>query len=257
MNTEIILKSIIKDNEYTIDDFIDFLVVKTKNIEILKYADEFKKDYFNNKKILIKKDIYVNDINVQLLKYAIGKLDIMYLCGKNLYGNSLKIFSGPQLELFFSDILKKTIELCGLDLTKIDINSDYIKDIDSIYDNQRLDHHIWYKNKIILCQEDRSWIDKPFYILKHGVVRHFICLPHVNKYLHKDNVFVFQSFCTDVSVKTINTCDKVFDFGDKIKLFKLNDYSRSKYKNWFIGGYSKENIKKYISFLVSHFSKFN
>jgi hypothetical protein len=105
-------------------------------------------------------------------------------------------------------------------------------------------------------QEDRAWIDKPFYTLKRAVVLSLMTLPHVLNNLDEKIQFVFQTFSADVTKKTISTMDYVMGYGDKVHTFQLNAYRRGTYKNWFVGGYSKENLDRYLEFILRHFQQF-
>lgn len=192
----------------------------------------------------------------ELYEYAEKELTIMYESGKDLVSTALKRFSGPELEKFSKKILRKAIELAGLDMEHVQINQDYFKDEKGVYDNQRLDQHVKYHDKYIMLCEDRAWIDKPFYTLKRGVVHTFMNLPHVKQHLHENVMFVFQSFSTDVSRKTMITSDYTMGYGDRIMMFQLNDYKRAKYNNWFVGGFDPVRVRSYLAFLLNHFRQF-
>ena len=55
--------------------------------------------------------------------------------------------------------------------------------------DERLDQHVKVNGKYAYLQEDRAWIDKPFYTLKRGVVRN-IMLSCPSK-LHDNIKFIF------------------------------------------------------------------
>ena len=36
---------------------------------------------------------------------------------------------------------------------------------DRKFDNQRMDNHVWIDDKVVILEENRAWIDKPFYVI--------------------------------------------------------------------------------------------
>ena len=73
-------------------------------------------------------------------------------------------------ENFTEKILWKAVEVYGL-TDRVKINQDYIEDPTGRFDSQRMDHHVYIDDKIVLVEENRAWTDKPFYIMKRAVVK--------------------------------------------------------------------------------------
>ena len=153
-------------------------------------------------------------------------------------------------------IILKVIAVYGL-TGRCSINSDYFKDVYKEFDDQRMDHHVWIDDKVVIIEEDRAWIDKPFYILKRAVVFTFMKLPHVKKCLSDDVVFIFSTLARDTTKVTKSTADEVFGYGDLITEVNFSGHPRrsSKY-NYFDNGYSETELLKYVETLCEVFSKY-
>jgi hypothetical protein len=84
--------------------------------------------------------------------------------GINLRGNQLKVYTGPTLELLGDMALDMCLD--ALQIKNYTINGDYLSHPD--FDNIRLDNHLYIDNVLVLMQEDRAWVDKPFASMKYG-----------------------------------------------------------------------------------------
>ena len=187
-------------------------------------------------------------------------------------------------EAITEKIIRYALSVYGLkDRSKVD--SDYFKDDKGIHDGQRMDKHIWIDDKVVIVEENRAWVDKPFYTMKRGVVRLFMELPHVKKYLAENVKFIFSMVSVDVKDETRTTMDTVMGYGDFITEINFSGRSRggrlivespdgtrtlakSDYKgipsglprikecNYFTYEYSQEQLDKYVETLCGVFSKY-
>ena len=159
------------------------------------------------------------------------------------------------------EILDFAISVYGL-TSRSKINGDYFKDCKSGVlnelpdDDQRMDHHVWIDGKVVIVEEDRALMDKPFYTLKRGVVKQFMELPHVKKDLSKNVKFIFSTLAISVSNSTRSTCDKIFKYGDIISEVNFSGRSRNQTKNYFHKGYNQKELDKYVETICGVFSKY-
>jgi hypothetical protein len=171
--------------------------------------------------------------------------------GAGLDKTPLKAYSGPSLERSCEFMLKLIIE----DLSNkypnrsIQHSKAYLKSDHPDCSDERLDQHILVDGKYVLLQEDRAWIDKPFYTLKRGVVRN-IMLSCASK-LHENIKFIFIGYCLDYTQKIVNTCDLCQGYGDKVLTYSITGRRRgakvnNKSVNWYETGFSDENVESYI-----------
>jgi hypothetical protein len=91
---------------------------------------------------------------------------------------------------------------------------------------------VWYNNKLILLQEDRVWIDKPFYTLKHSVMYDMNTLDFVRHKMHSKCMFVLFSMTFDVSEVTLRTQQATKPLPN-LNIYRLNMKRRSAYPTWF------------------------
>ena len=159
-------------------------------------------------------------------------------------------------ELITNKIIKKALSVYNLE-DRSEVNGDYFKDDDGFHDNQRMDNHIWIDNKVVVIEENRAWIDKPFYTLKRAVVNTFMRLPHVNKHLSKNVIFLFTSLARDVTPITESTSEYIHGHGDRIHDINLSGHPRRSNKyNYFDNGYSQQELDKYVKLICGVFSKY-
>lgn len=192
----------------------------------------------------------VKPILEDVLAFAYSLLTEMYEKGKDLTGTPLKVFSGEALETFSRQIIEHCFTVIGIENGKV--NQNYLSDPENILDDQRLDQHVYIGDKIVLMQEDRAWVDKPFYTLKRGVIEDIMKLPFCLEKMHTSIKFVILSYTVDVTQKTKITQDQTKGYGNIVTDFSINSCRRGLFKNWYEGGYSKKNVKQYIKFVVTH-----
>ena len=181
--------------------------------------------------------------------------------GRGLRNYDLKNYTSGDheeegFEAITTKVMNKALTIYGL-TDRCTINSDYFKDLSEIYDNQRMDKHVWIDGKVVIVEENRAWIDKPFYTLKRAVVQSFMTLPHVKNCLSDDIVFIFSSLARDVTDVTKSTSDVVFGYSDHIAEVNFSGRPRRSYKfNYFDNGYSETELLKYVETLCGVFSKY-
>ena len=197
----------------------------------------------------------------KLLNHSENLISNWFDKGKGLRSKDLKNFTSGDgnndgFEKITKNILKKAIELFELENRAL-INGDYITDPDEMYDGQRMDNHVYIDDKLVLVEENRAWIDKPFYTLKRAVVKAFMELPHTKQKLSPDVEFLFSSLAKDVTDSTISTSEHLYGYGDKITEVNFSGYPRRSEKfNYFDNGYSREELIKYIKTLCRVFKKY-
>jgi hypothetical protein len=174
--------------------------------------------------------------------------------GLGLTSTPLKAYSGPALE----EWSELTIKLIIADLQEkypdavIEWGKDYIhSDLDGLSE-ERLDQHVKVNGKYAYLQEDRAWIDKPFYTLKRAVVRN-IMLSCESK-LSKNVKFGVVGYSIDIRNEIVATCDYCQGYGDRIEMFSLTGRRRNmkvkgKSVNWFETGFVQETVVKYIEYV--------
>jgi len=158
-------------------------------------------------------------------------------------------------ESITNKVMHKALTVYGLN-DRCDINGDYFKDPSDVFDNQRMDNHVWIDGKVVIVEEDRALMDKPFYTLKRGVVKQFMELPHVKKDLSKNVKFIFSTLAISVSNSTRSTCDKIFKYGDIISEVNFSGRSRNQTQNYFHKGYNQKELDKYVETICGVFSKY-
>lgn len=153
-------------------------------------------------------------------------------------------------------ILEKAIEVYNLS-NRCVINSEYFEDPTGKFDAQRMDNHVWIDGKVVIVEENRAWIDKPFYTLKRAVVQSFMKLSHVRKHLSDDVIFIFTSLARDVTEVTRLTADVVYGSSDRITEFNISGHPRrTKKYNYFDNGYDRDEVDNYIKTICGVFEKY-
>ena len=197
----------------------------------------------------------------KLLNHSENLISNWFDKGKGLRSKALKNFtSGDGINEGFEEItkkiLRKAIEIFELENRAL-INGDYITDPDENFDGQRMDNHVYIDDKLVLIEENRAWIDKPFYTLKRAVVKAFMELPHTKQKLSPDVEFLFSSLAKDVTNSTIDTSEHLYGYGDKITEVNFSGHPRRSEKfNYFDNGYDKKELSKYIKTLCRVFGKY-
>jgi hypothetical protein len=120
------------------------------------------------------------------------------------------------------------------------------------FGEERLDQHIKVNGKYAYLQEDRAWVDKPFYTLKRAVIRNIMM--SCNSKLSPNMKFGLVAYSIDIKDDLIKTCDFVQGYGDKLKKFSLTGRPRNmkvnkKTVNWFETGFVKKTVVEYIEYV--------
>jgi hypothetical protein len=127
---------------------------------------------------------------------------------KNHSGKNLEQWSEITIKLIIADLEKK------YHFAKIEWGKSYIQSDYEGCSDERLDQHVKVNGKYAYLQEDRAWIDKPFYTLKRAVIRNMMisCASQMS-----DNVkFGVVAYCIDIKPEIIATCDLCQEYGDRI-----------------------------------------
>jgi hypothetical protein len=189
---------------------------------------------------------------VTFLPKVLRSLTEQFKDGSGLTGVPLKNFSGPALEEWSEFVIKHVI--CALEEKYPDaiiehgkgyINSDF-----NGFGQERLDQHVKVNGKYALLQEDRAWVDKPFYTLKRAVIRNIIL--SCQKKLRPDCKFVVVGYCIDIRDDLVNTCNYTQGYGDRIEMYSLTGRRRSKKVNgktvnWYETGYVEDTVLNYVN----------
>ena len=171
-------------------------------------------------------------------------------------GVPLKNYSGPQLEEWSESVLKFIIE----DLqqkypnTNIEYGKGYLKSDHEGFGDERLDQHIKVNGKYAYLQEDRAWVDKPFYTLKRAVIRNIIL--SCPSQLSPKVKFGLVGYCIDIKEDLVKTCNYTQSYGDLLERFSLTGRRRSKKVNgktvnWYETGFVEETVVKYINYVYA------
>lgn len=174
--------------------------------------------------------------------------------GLGLTSTALKRYSGPALESW-SEV---TIKLIIMDLKDkypnavIEWGKGYIDSDFDGFGQERLDQHVKVNGKYAYLQEDRAWVDKPFYTLKRAVIRNIMisCASQMS-----ENVkFGLIGYSIDIKQDLINTCNYTQGYGDRIERFSLTGRPRNKKVNgktvnWFETGFVDTTVLNYIEYV--------
>ncbi len=191
----------------------------------------------------------------------------VFTVGAGKRGNELKTFTGPTLEV----LGEMAIQMCcdALHIPNYKINGEYLTHPD--LDDMRLDEHLWVNNELILMQEDRAWVDKPFANMKYQVAQDLFTLPYnTTNSISSELVIPVLCYSYDVTQRTFATRDYVFKktleaegisaynkFGDyRLQLFNISGQRRDTYGDYFYRGYSTEECDKYITFIYTYIKNY-
>lgn len=193
---------------------------------------------------------------------------LKHICenGRDREGTNLKNYTGPALEVFSKHCVQSALSIAGIE--NAEMNNKYITDQFGELDRLRLDLHVHYNEKIILAQECRAWMDKPFCTTKYQVIGDFVFLPHGRSVISDDVVFPITTFCCDTSEKTIKTREKFLDMvlenskmsqenswgSRRVAIFKFSTSTRG--KDGYFAGVDEREVKRYMEFLINHFKHF-
>ena len=176
--------------------------------------------------------------------------------GIGLTGTPLKRYSGPTLETWSETTIKLIIK--DLQDKYPDANIEWSKDyISSDYEgcgDERLDQHVKVNGKYVFLQEDRAWVDKPFYTLKRAVVRNI--MQSCESKLSPNVKFGLVAYSLDFKEDLVQTCNKFQGYGDRFERFSLTGRRRGlkvngKTVNWYETGFVEETVVKYINYVYT------
>tara|TARA_B100001093_G_C26777365_1_gene992987 strand:+ start:168 stop:779 length:612 start_codon:yes stop_codon:yes gene_type:complete len=191
-----------------------------------------------------------------IINQATELLNEQFTNGQGLRGVPLKNYSGPKLEEWSESILRLIIE----DLqekypnTNIEYGKGYLKSDHEGFGDERLDQHIKVNGKYAYLQEDRAWVDKPFYTLKRAVIRNIIL--SCPSQLSPNVKFGLVGYCIDIKEDLVKTCNHTQSYGDLLERFSLTGRRRSKKVNgktvnWYETGFVEETVVKYINYVYT------
>ena len=193
-------------------------------------------------------------MTLQIIQESTDLLTKQFIGGSGLRGVPLKNYSGPELEKWSENTLKLIIK--DLQNKYPDVNIEwgkgYLKSDHEGLGDERLDQHIKIDGKYVYLQEDRAWVDKPFYTLKRAVIRNIMI--SCSRQLHENVKFGLVGYCIDIKQDLINTCNVTQGYSDKVSRFSLTGRRRGKKVNgkavnWYETGYVKETVVQYINYV--------
>ena len=190
----------------------------------------------------------------EIIKQSTELLTEQFTNGEGLRGVPLKNYSGPKLEEWSENTLKLIIK----DLqnkypnSNIEWGKGYLKSDHEGLGDERLDQHVKVNGKYAYLQEDRAWVDKPFYTLKRAVIRNIMI--SCKQQLHPNVKFGLVGYCIDIKQDLVNTCNVTQGFADKVSRFSLTGRRRSKKVNgktvnWYETGFVEETVVQYINYV--------
>ena len=193
-------------------------------------------------------------MTLQIIKESTDLLTKQFIGGSGLRGVPLKNYSGPQLEKWSENTLKLIIKDLQNKYPNVNIEwgKGYLKSDHEGLGDERLDQHIKIDGKYVYLQEDRAWVDKPFYTLKRAVIRNIMI--SCSRQLHEDVKFGLIGYCIDIKQDLINTCNVTQGYSDKLSRFSLTGRRRGKKVNgkavnWYETGYVRETVVQYIDYV--------
>ena len=192
----------------------------------------------------------------EIIKQSTELLTEQFTNGEGLRGVPLKNYSGPKLEEWSENTLKLIIK----DLqnkypnSNIEWGKGYLKSDQEGLGDERLDQHVKIDGVYVYLQEDRAWVDKPFYTLKRAVIRNIMI--SCKQQLHPNVKFGLVGYCIDIKQDLVNTCNVTQGFADKVSRFSLTGRRRSKKVNgktvnWYETGFVAETVVKYITYVYN------
>ena len=193
-------------------------------------------------------------MTLQIIQESTDLLTKQFIGGSGLRGVPLKNYSGPELEKWSENTLKLIIK--DLQNKYPDVNIEwgkgYLKSDHEGLGDERLDQHIKIDGKYVYLQEDRAWVDKPFYTLKRAVIRNIMI--SCSRQLHENVKFGLVGYCIDIKQDLINTCNVTQGYSDRVSRFSLTGRRRSKKVNgktvnWYETGFVEETVVQYINYV--------
>ena len=176
--------------------------------------------------------------------------------GEGLRGVPLKNYSGQKLEDWSEQTIKSIISVLQEKYPEAEIEwgKGYLKSDHEGFGDERLDQHIKVNGKYAYLQEDRAWVDKPFYTLKRAVIRNII--QSCPSQLSPNVKFGLVGYCIDIKDDLVRTCNYTQGYGDQLERFSLTGRRRSKKVNgktvnWYETGFVEETVVKYINYVYT------
>ena len=178
--------------------------------------------------------------------------------GVGLRSTPLKTYSGKTLETWSEITIKNIIKSLQILYPNADIelckSQEYISsDFEGLGD-ERLDQHVKVNGKYAYLQEDRAWVDKPFYTLKRAVVRNI--MQSCESKLSPNVKFGLVAYSLDFKEDLVQTCNKFQGYGDRFERFSLTGRRRGmkvngKTVNWYETGFVEETVVNYIKYVYT------
>ena len=176
--------------------------------------------------------------------------------GVGLRSTPLKRYSGKTLETWSEITIKNIIKSLQIlyPNAKIEWSKDYLSsDFEGLGD-ERLDQHVKVNGKYAYLQEDRAWVDKPFYTLKRAVVRNI--MQSCESLLSPNVKFGLIGYSLDFKEDLVNTCNKTQGYGDRFERFSLTGRRRGMKVNgkkvyWYETGFVEETVVNYIKYVYT------
>jgi len=176
--------------------------------------------------------------------------------GEGLRGVPLKNYSGQKLEDWSEYTIKAIIAVLQEKYPEADIEwgKGYLKSDFDGFGDERLDQHVKVNGKYAYLQEDRAWVDKPFYTLKRAVIRNII--QSCPSQLSPNVKFGLIGYSIDIKDDLVQTCNYTQGYGDRIERFSLTGRRRGlkvngKSVNWYETGFVAETVVKYITYVYN------
>ena len=176
--------------------------------------------------------------------------------GVGLRSTPLKRYSGKTLETWSEITIKNIIKSLQIlyPNAEIEWSKDYLSsDFEGLGD-ERLDQHVKVNGKYAYLQEDRAWVDKPFYTLKRAVVRNI--MQSCESKLSPNVKFGLIGYSLDFKEDLVQTCNKCLGYGDRFERFSLTGRRRGmkvngKTVNWYDTGFVEETVVNYINYVYT------
>lgn len=187
----------------------------------------------------------------EIAKKAINKLESIFEAGKGLTSTPLKRYSGPALESWTEYVVSLICETLQQQYpeARIEFDKAYIKSDYPDCSDERLDMHVKVNGLYVYLQEDRAWLDKPFYSLKRAVIKS-ISVSCKSK-LHPNCQYAAVGYCCDFKQELVNTFNRVFGMDDCITVYSLTGRRRNirvdgKTCNWFETGFQHDVVERLV-----------
>ena len=176
--------------------------------------------------------------------------------GEGLRGVPLKNYSGQKLEDWSEQTIKSIISILQEKYPEAEIEwgKGYLKSDHEGFGDERLDQHVKVNGKYAYLQEDRAWVDKPFYTLKRAVVRNI--MQSCESKLSPNVKFGLIGYSLDFKEDLVQTCNKCLGYGDRFERFSLTGRRRGmkvngKTVNWYETGFVEETVVNYINYVYT------